>query len=32
MKRTEWLQEARRMRFEEVYAGWTQRRLPCPPP
>ena len=27
MRRTEWLQETRRMRFEEAYEGWTQRRL-----
>lgn len=27
MKRTEILQEIRRMRFEEVYGGWQQRRL-----
>jgi transposase len=27
MKRTEWLQETRRMRFEEAYEGWRVRRL-----
>ena len=27
MRRTEWLQETRRMRFEEAYEGWTERRL-----
>ena len=27
MRRTELLQEIRTMRFEEVYAGWTERRL-----
>ncbi len=27
MRRTEWLQETRRMRFEEAYGGWTERRL-----
>jgi len=27
MRRTEWLQETRRMRFEEVYGGWQARRL-----
>ena len=27
MKRTVWLQEIKQMRFEEVYSGWTQRRL-----
>lgn len=27
MKRTEILQEVRQMRFEEVYKGWTARRL-----
>ena len=27
MKRTEWLQETRKMRFEEAYAGWQERRL-----
>ncbi len=27
MKRTEWLQETRRMRFEEAYEGWQERRL-----
>ena len=27
MKRTEWLQETRQMRFEEAYEGWTESRL-----
>ena len=27
MKRTEWLQETRKMRFEEAYEGWTQNRF-----
>ena len=27
MRRTEWLQETRLMRFEEVYGGWTESRL-----
>lgn len=27
MKRTELLQEVRKMRFEEVYGGWQERRL-----
>ena len=27
MRRTEMLQEIRKMRFEEVYSGWTERRL-----
>jgi hypothetical protein len=27
MRRTEMLQEIRRMRFEEVYFGWSERRL-----
>ena len=27
MRRTEWLQETRRMRFEEAYEGWTESRL-----
>jgi len=27
MKRTEWLQETRLMRFEEAYEGWTESRL-----
>ena len=27
MRRTELLQEIRAMRFEEVYFGWTERRL-----
>lgn len=27
MKRTEWLQETRKMRFEEAYAGWQEGRL-----
>ena len=27
MRRTEWLQETRKMRFEEAYAGWQGRRL-----
>lgn len=27
MKRTEWLQETRKMRFEEAYGGWHQGRL-----
>jgi len=27
MKRTEWLQETRKMRFEEGYGGWQQGRL-----
>jgi len=27
MRRTEWLQETRRMRFEEAYGGWQARRL-----
>ena len=27
MRRTQWLQEAKRMRFEEAYSGWGERRL-----
>jgi transposase len=27
MRRTEWLQETRRMRFEEAYGGWQARKL-----
>ena len=27
MKRTEWLQETKQMRFEDAYQGWTARRL-----
>jgi hypothetical protein len=27
MRRTEMLQEIRKMRFEEMYAGWNERRL-----
>jgi len=27
MRRTELLQEARRIRFEEIYGGWQERRL-----
>ncbi len=27
MKRTEWLQETRKMRFEEAYDGWQGNRL-----
>ena len=27
MRRTEWLQETRRMRFEELYWGWQARKL-----
>jgi transposase len=27
MRRTEWLQETRRMRFEEAYDGWHAKRL-----
>ena len=27
MRRTEWLQETRQMRFEEAYGGWQTRRL-----
>jgi transposase len=27
MRRTEWLEETRRMRFEEAYEGWRLRRL-----
>lgn len=27
MRRTEWLQETRKMRFEEAYTGWSQGRL-----
>ena len=27
MKRTEWLQETRKMRFEEAYGGWQEKRL-----
>lgn len=27
MRRTEWLQETRRMRFEEAYGGWQSRKL-----
>lgn len=27
MKRTEWLQETRKMRFEEAYGGWQGGRL-----
>ena len=27
MKQAEWLQEIKKMRFEEAYCGWTERRL-----
>ena len=27
MRRTEWLEENRKMRFEEVYLGWNEGRL-----
>ena len=27
MKRAEWLQETRKMRFEEAYGGWQGGRL-----
>ena len=27
MRRTEWLQETRKMRFEDAYEGWRGRRL-----
>ena len=27
MRRTEWLQETRMMRFEEAFGGWTEKRL-----
>ena len=27
MKRTEWLQETRKVRFEEAYSGWQAGRL-----
>ena len=27
MRRTQWLQEAKRMRFEEAYTGWGERRF-----
>ena len=27
MRRTEWLQETRKMRFEEADEGWQARRL-----
>ena len=27
MRRTEWLQETRQMRFQEAYGGWTESRL-----
>ena len=27
MRRTEWLQQTRLMRFEDVYEGWTEKRL-----
>lgn len=27
MRRTEWLQETRMLRFEEAFAGWTEKRL-----
>jgi len=27
MRRTEWLQETRKMRFEEAFGGWQSRRL-----
>jgi transposase len=27
MRRTQWLQETRKMRFEEAYRGWQARRL-----
>ena len=27
MRRTELLQEVRKMRFEEAYGGWQERRL-----
>lgn len=27
MRRTEWLQEIRKMRFDEDYEGWQEGRL-----
>lgn len=27
MKRTDWLQETKKMRFEEAYSGWQEKRL-----
>ena len=27
MRRTEWLEETRKMRFAEAYEGWRERRL-----
>jgi transposase len=27
VRRMEWLQETRKMRFEEAYGGWQTRRL-----
>ncbi len=27
MRRTDWLQETRMMRFEEAFSGWTEKRL-----
>ena len=27
MNRTEFMQELRKMRFEEAYKGWTEKRL-----
>ncbi len=27
MRRTEWLQETRKMRYAEAYEGWRERRL-----
>jgi hypothetical protein len=27
MKRTEWLQETKKMRFEEAYSSWQEKRL-----
>jgi transposase len=27
MRRTEWLQETRMLRFEEAFSGWTEKRL-----
>ena len=27
MRRTEWLQETRKMRFKEAYTGWSDGRL-----
>ena len=27
MKRTEWLERTKQMRFEEAYSGWTERHV-----